>query len=352
MQNDANYAAVGFAPTTSRADSTAPDGALIDRYGRRITYLRLSVTDRCDFRCTYCMPMEMAFLPRAQVLSLEECLAVARVFASLGADKIRLTGGEPLVRRGLAWLAGEIKKIPGINEVALTTNGSQLPRYAGELASAGVRRVNVSLDTLDAERFRAITRTGELGKVIKGIDAARRAGMKVKINTVMMRGVNDEELTALTAFAVDREIDISFIEEMPLGDIGHARAATFLDADTAMARLRAAYTLTKSAHNSGGPARYWAIAGTASKVGFISPHTHNFCESCNRVRVTCTGELYPCLGQNEAIDIKPALRGEAAGDAALRALLIAAMDIKPKGHDFNIFAPDAKVVRFMSATGG
>lgn len=331
---------------------------LIDRYGREISYIRLSVTDRCDFRCQYCMPMSMRFLPKREILSLEELLRVARVFTTLGVSKIRITGGEPLVRRDVVWLCGEIAALPGVREVVMTTNGSQLPKLAPALVAAGVRRINISLDSLDARRFEELTRTGTLAQVRAGIDAALAAGFPggVKLNTVMMRGFNDDELPALADFALSNGMDISFIEEMPLGDIGRWRGDTYYSAADALPALREHFALSESSHSSGGPARYWDVAGRENRIGFITPHSHNFCSTCNRVRITATGELYPCLGQNDASDLKPALRGEHASDGAsddaLRALIMRVMQIKPKGHDFNVYADDAKVVRFMSATGG
>lgn len=341
----------GFAPTTTRADSQHAEGTLIDRWGRHITYLRLSVTDRCDFRCRYCMPMKMQFLPKRMVLSLEECLRVARVFSQLGASKVRITGGEPLVRPNVTWLCEQVAALPGVKEVAITTNGSQLPRLASGLVAAGVRRVNISLDTLDEQRFADLTRTGSLKAVLNGIDAALKAGFPggVKINAVMMRGVNDDEIPALAAFALERGMEISFIEEMPLGDTGFSRADTYYSADDAIARLRESYTLHSSSFDSGGPARYWDVDG-GGRIGFITPHSHNFCASCNRVRVTASGRLYPCLGQNESVDLLDAARQ--SGDGALKTRILEAMDIKPKGHDFDLHEEGAKVVRFMSATGG
>lgn len=327
---------------------------LVDRFGREIRYVRLSVTDRCDFRCRYCMPLKMRFLPKAEVLSLDELLRVARVFAGLGVQKVRITGGEPLVRRDVDWLCGRIAALDGVREVAMTTNGSQLARAAPALVAAGVRRVNVSLDSLDEGRFAELTRTGELARVLAGIEAARTAGFAggVKVNVVMMRGFNDDELGDLAEFALTRGMDVSFIEEMPLGEVGHWRGNTYFGADEAMPALRRRFALTPCDYQTGGPARYWEVAGYANRIGFITPHSHNFCAECNRVRVTATGELYPCLGQNEAVDLKPALRGADAGEAALRRLIMEMMRLKPKGHDFNVFAAEAKVVRFMSATGG
>ena len=325
---------------------------LVDKYGRHITYLRLSITDRCDFRCTYCMAEEMVFLPREQVLSLEECLRVARVFVGLGVTKLRITGGEPLVRKNALWLIQELGKLEGLKELVMTTNGSQLERFAVALKEAGLKRVNVSLDSLDPERFRAMTRVGDVKKVLRGIAAAKAAGLSpVKLNTVMVRGVNDCEFTDLVQFAVDNEHDISFIEEMPLGEVDHARVSTYYSSDDALSELKKRFTLVPSAETSGGPARYWRIPGTRTKVGFISPHSHNFCDSCNRVRVSCKGELFPCLGQNDMLDLMPALR-HSADDEALRQAIVNSMGIKPKGHDFNLFQKKPKIVRFMSTTGG
>jgi cyclic pyranopterin phosphate synthase len=326
---------------------------LVDKYGRRITYLRLSITDRCDFRCTYCMAEEMTFLPREQVLSLEECLRVARVFVDLGVTKVRITGGEPLVRKNALWLMQELGKLPGLKQLVMTTNGSQLERFAAPLKEAGLKRVNVSLDSLQPERFKAMTRVGDINKVLRGISAAKAAGLSpVKLNTVMVRGVNDGEFTDLVQFAVENEHDISFIEEMPLGEVDHSRASTYYSSDDALVELEKRFTLVPSAETTGGPARYWRIPDTRTKVGFISPHSHNFCDSCNRVRVTCKGELFPCLGQNDMLDLMPALRQSPNDDAPLRQTIVDSMGIKPKGHDFNLFQKKPKLVRFMSLTGG
>lgn len=328
----------------------SPSEMLADRWGRRITYIRLSVTDRCDFRCRYCMPLRTQFLPKKMIMSLEECLRVARAFSHLGVRKVRLTGGEPLVRPGVAGLCRQIAALPDVAEVAITTNGSQLPKIARELKDGGVRRVNISLDTLDEEKFRALTRTGDLRAVLRGIDAALSADFPggIKLNAVMMRGVNDRELPQLAAFAFQRGMDISFIEEMPLGDVGYRRGETYYSAEDALAHLRETFALNPSAHDSGGPARYWQAAG-GGKIGFITPHSHNFCASCNRVRITASGRLYPCLGGDEYVDLLDAARHES--DDALAERILSAMHIKPKGHEFNVYA-EAKVVRFMSATGG
>lgn len=328
-----------------------PAEQLIDRFGRRITYLRMSVTDRCDFRCTYCMAEQMEFLPRDAVMRLEECLRIASVFAGLGVRKLRITGGEPLVRKDVLWLLERLGALPGIDNLVITTNGSQLDRYAGDLMRAGVKRINISLDTLDRERFRRITRVGDLNKVLRGIDAAAATGFsRTKLNVVMMRGVNDDEFTDLVRFAVDRELDISFIEEMPLGDI-QGRQQTYISSDSVRAELGQHFELCPTTETTGGPARYWRVAGTATRVGFITPHSHNFCDSCNRVRLTARGELYPCLGDNGAISLLPALR-QGMDDDNLRQLIVDGLGIKPARHDFNRQMEAPEVVRFMSMTGG
>ncbi len=343
----------GFIPPTSPATSKHADGTLVDKYGRHVTYLRLSITDRCDFRCTYCMAEEMTFLPRAQVLTLEECLRIVQTFTALGVTKVRITGGEPLVRHNVLWLLDRIARLQGLRELVLTTNGSQLERHAGALREAGVRRLNISLDTLRPERFREITRIGDLAKVLRGIDAARAVGFgRLKLNTVMMRGRNDDEFIDLVQFAVDKGIDIAFIEEMPLGDIGHGRQDSYFSTEEAIARLQTRFTLLPSTESTGGPARYWRIPGTETRVGFISPHSHNFCDTCNRVRVTAQGELYPCLGNNDAIRLLPLLRAHPSDDAPLRAAIMHTMGIKAKGHDFTEQMNAPQVVRFMSMTGG
>jgi len=331
--------------------STAPQ--LVDKYGRSVSYIRLSVTDRCDFRCSYCMAEEMTFLPREQVLSLEECLLLARTFVGLGVTKIRITGGEPLVRKNILWLLKQLGSLEGLKELVLTTNGSMLEKMAHDIRAAGVKRVNISLDSLNPERFKALTRVGDLSKVLRGIQSAQDAGFAgIKLNCVMLRGVNDDELSDLVQFALDQELDISFIEEMPLGEVDHLRADTYFSQDEALPLLQKRFNLVSSAETTGGPARYWRIPGAKTKVGFISPHSHNFCESCNRVRITCTGELYPCLGQNDAVSLLPVLRAHPEDDAPLRKSIIEAMGIKPKGHDFNVYLPTPKIVRFMSITGG
>jgi len=338
-----------FSPSLT-ATTHAP-GTLVDKYGRRITYLRLSITDRCDFRCTYCMAEEMTFLPRHEVMSLEECLRVATAFAALGVSKLRITGGEPLVRKDAMWLIERLGALPGIDNLVLTTNGSQLDRFAEPLRAAGVKRLNISLDTLRADRFRKITRIGDLGKVLQGIEAAGAAGFRrTKLNAVMMRGINDDEFGDLVQYAIEHELDISFIEEMPLGEI-HGRSGTYISSEETRKRLAQDFELIPSTETSGGPASYWRIPGSETRVGFISPHSHNFCDSCNRVRVTAKGELYPCLGQNDAMHLLPLLRAN-NDDSALRQAIADSMGIKPYGHDFSAQMTAPQVVRFMSMTGG
>lgn len=314
--------------------------------------MRLSVTDRCDFRCTYCMAEKMHFLPRSEILSLEECLLIARVFVSLGVDKIRLTGGEPLVRKDFLWLAGHIREIAGLRELALTSNGSQLSGLAAPLAQAGLDRVNISLDTLEPEIFQNITRTGDLRRVMAGLDAAIRAwgARHIKLNTVLMRGINDHELPALVRFALERGTDISFIEQMPLGETRRSHAESYMSNDEALARLKLLFEMIPSTETTGGPARYWRIAGHESRIGFISPHSHNFCSDCNRMRVTARGELFPCLGKETMVDLLPMAR--AGDEQGLRELILKAAAIKPQGHEFDLSRPSASVVRFMSRTGG
>ncbi len=337
--------------TTHAAQTDAP--RLVDRFARHVTYVRLSVTDRCDFRCVYCMSEDMTFLPKAQVLTLEELLRLGRAFTELGVTKIRLTGGEPLVRNNVMWLVERLGALPGLDELVLTTNGSQLPRLARPLKDAGVRRVNVSLDSLDAERFRRITRTGDLDKVRAGIDAALEAGFeRVKLNSVIMRGRNDDEILDLVAFAVDRGMDVSFIEEMPLGEIDeHDRAEVYMSSDAVRAVIETRWPLVPTTETTGGPSRYWKVPDTGSRVGFISPHSHNFCESCNRVRVTVQGRLLLCLGQEHSMDLRHVMRAHPHDDARLRQAIVDSMAIKPKGHDFDL---NRKVVifRHMSVTGG
>jgi len=326
---------------------------LIDRFGRHVTYARLSVTDRCDFRCVYCMSEDMTFLPRAQVLTLEEIATIARAFTELGVNKLRLTGGEPLVRRNILWLMREIGKLPGLTELVLTTNGSQLDRLAGPLSDAGVKRINVSLDSLDDARFRSITRTGDLSKVLRGIEAARAAGFqRLKLNTVILKHRNEDEILDLVSFVVARGMDISFIEEMPLGLIDdHDRALAYYSSDQVRRDIETRYRLLPTTESTGGPARYYRVADTDSRVGFISPHSHNFCESCNRVRVTVQGRLLLCLGQEHSVDLRHVLRAHPGDDGRLRQAIVDSMAIKPKGHDFDL-GRQVVIMRHMSVTGG
>lgn len=326
---------------------------LIDRFGRKVDYIRLSITDRCDFRCVYCMSEDMQFLPRDEVLTLEECSRLVKVFVSLGVKKVRITGGEPLVRKDALWLFNQIGHLPGLNELVITTNGSQLERQAQALKEAGVRRINISLDSLDAARFREITRVGELDKVLRGIAAAKQAGFeRIKLNTLLMRGINDDEALPLVAFAIEQGIDISFIEEMPLGQVHHTRNSTYISNEDTLKLLRARYDLIGSVESTGGPARYWRVPNTNTKVGFISPHSHNFCESCNRVRITSKGELYLCLGQENKVDLRPLLKEYPYDDKPLKKAIVDSMKMKPKGHDFDIKRTTPAVIRFMSHTGG
>ena len=326
---------------------------LTDQFGRQVDYIRLSITDRCDFRCQYCMAEEMTFLPRDAVLSLEECARLVKVFVQLGVTKVRITGGEPLVRKNALWLFEEIGQLNGLEELVLTTNGSQLSKQAKQLFQAGVKRINISVDSLKPERFKQITRTGDLNKVLAGIDSAIDTGFEgIKLNTVLMRNINDDETSDLVQFAIDKNIDISFIEEMPLGEINHSRESTYVSNADTLKLLQSEYPLLPSTETTGGPARYWRVAGTKTKIGFISPHSHNFCESCNRVRITCQGELYLCLGQEDKIELMPLLRENPDNDSPLIEAIINGMSIKPKGHDFDLKRAAPAVVRFMSHTGG
>jgi GTP 3',8-cyclase len=330
---------------------------MIDPFGRHISYLRVSVTDRCDFRCVYCMAEDMTFLPKADVLSLEELDRVCTAFVRLGVKKLRLTGGEPLVRRNVMSLfrsLGRHLASGALGELTLTTNGSQLARYAEELKSVGVRRVNVSIDTLDAEKFTAITRWGKLDKVLDGVNAAKAAGLAVKINAVAMKGVNEDEFDTLVEWCGKEGHDLVLIEVMPLGELGAgARLEQYLPLSLARARLQRRWTLDETDYQTGGPARYYTVRETGRRLGFITPMTHNFCESCNRVRLTCTGTLYMCLGQEDAADLRAPLRSSAS-DAPLEAAIDAAIARKPKGHDFIIDRRHSRpaVQRHMSVTGG
>ena len=327
--------------------------SLQDGLGRRIEYLRLSVTDRCDFRCVYCMAEDMTFLPRAQILSLEEIERLARLFVSLGVRKIRLTGGEPLVRRGIVDLCARISALPGLRELVMTSNGSQLVKMAEPLAAAGVKRLNISLDSLDAERFKAITRTGDLQQVLDGIEAARAVGFeRIKLNTVVLKGRNHDEVPALTDYALSRGLDITFIEEMPLGEVGRERGEAYCSSDEVRAMLSERYRLLDSTESSGGPARYLRVEGYPdSRIGFISPHSHNFCDTCNRVRLTTEGRLLLCLGHENALDMRRLLRQHPGDDAPVREALERALLYKPARHEFSVDG-EVQVLRFMNATGG
>jgi cyclic pyranopterin phosphate synthase len=329
------------------------DTQLIDGLGRRIDYLRMSVTDRCDFRCVYCMAEDMIFLPRQQVLTLEEIQRLAALFVSQGVKKIRLTGGEPLVRRGIVELCEGISALHGLRELVMTTNGSQLVKLARPLADAGVKRLNISLDSLDPAKFKAITRTGELQQVLDGIDAACEAGFeRIKLNVVVMKGRNRDEVPALVDYALQRDLDITFIEEMPLGNVGRSRGESFCSSAEVREVISQCYQLLDSAESSGGPARYVRVDGYhESRIGFISPHSHNFCASCNRVRMTAEGRLLLCLGQENSIDMRALVRRHPTIDAPLLVALRKSLQSKPAHHDFSSDG-EVQIVRFMNATGG
>jgi GTP 3',8-cyclase len=329
---------------------------LIDPFGRHVNYLRVSVTDRCDFRCTYCMAEHMTFLPKRDLLSLEELDRLCSAFVRKGVRKLRITGGEPLVRKNIMWLFRALArhlKSGQLDELTLTTNGSQLPKFAAELKDAGVRRINVSLDTLDAGRFKAITRWGDLAQVMAGLDAAERAGLGIKLNTVALKGVNEGEIDDLIRFAHTRGFDLTLIETMPMGEIDGDRTEQYLPLSLVRARLMQQWTLEDIPFRTGGPARYVRVKETGGRLGFITPMTHNFCESCNRVRLTCTGTLYMCLGQNDAADLRTPLRAS-ADEALLGRAIDEAISRKPKGHDFVIDRRTRQpaVARHMSVTGG
>ncbi len=351
-------------PQLIRATPPAPAGSgdiaarapLIDPFARKISYLRVSVTDRCDFRCVYCMSEDMTFLPKRDLLTLEELDRVCSAFVSRGVRKLRITGGEPLVRRDIMSLFRSLSRhleTGALDELTVTTNGSQLARYAKELAACGVKRINVSLDTLKPDLFRTITRWGDLGQVLTGIEAAQAAGLRVKINAVALKGVNEDEIPDLVEWAHRGDMDITLIEVMPLGEIEPSRLDQFLPLSLVRARLAERFQMGELDEASGGPARYWRIAETGGKLGFITPMTHNFCESCNRVRLTCTGTLYMCLGQEDAADLRAPLRTSEA-DELLHAAIDEAITRKPRGHDFVIDRRrrGPAVGRHMSVTGG
>jgi cyclic pyranopterin phosphate synthase len=335
--------------------TTAPAPAMIDPFGRRITYLRVSVTDRCDLRCFYCMSEDMTFLPKANLLTLDELDRLCSVFITKGVRKLRLTGGEPLVRRNIMSLFKSLSRhldSGALNELTLTTNGSQLARFAGELAACGVKRINVSLDTLEPDKFRAITRWGDINKVLDGIEAARAAGLKVKLNTVALKGMNEDEIPSLMEWAHARGMDLTLIEVMPMGDIA-GRLDQYVPLSLVRARLAKQFTLTDLDETTGGPARYVRISETGGKLGFITPMTHNFCEACNRVRITCTGTIHTCLGHDDAADLRAPLRASTGNDL-ISAAIDAAISLKPKGHDFVIDRRHNRpsVNRHMNVTGG
>ncbi|MEM6595205.1 MAG: GTP 3',8-cyclase MoaA [Pseudomonadota bacterium] len=330
---------------------------LIDPFHRAITYLRLSVTDRCDFRCVYCMSENMTFLPKKELLSLEELDRLCSSFISLGIEKLRITGGEPLVRRGIMTFFDAMSRhleTGALKELTLTTNGSQLERFAEDLFAAGVRRVNISLDTLNEAKFAEITRWGRLPQVLRGVDAALKAGLKVKINAVALKDFNEDELFDLTAWCAEMGMDLTFIEVMPMGDIGNEnRIGQYWSLQDLRARIAERYTITDLSERTGGPARYMRLEETGQKIGLITPLTHNFCESCNRVRVTCTGEIYTCLGQEGKSDLRAPLRAS-EGNHLLEEAIHAAIGLKPKGHDFDYSRQElgGQMSRHMSHTGG
>ena len=336
---------------------THPDSpsspVLEDRFGRTIDYVRLSVTDRCDFRCVYCMAEDMTFVPRAQVLTLEEMGRLARVLVALGVKRIRLTGGEPLVRKDVAHLVRDIGAIAGLRELNLTTNGSRLDRFADELKAGGLDRINISLDSLNPDRFRELSRTGDLAQVLRGIDAARQAGFqRIKLNSVILRGRNHDEVPALVDFALEKGLDIAFIEEMPLGQITeHDRGLEFVSSEELRDDLSKRLNLVPLAEKTGGPSRYWQVPGSDSRIGFISPHSQNFCHLCNRVRITAEGRMLLCLGHEHSVDLRAVLRAHPDDDTPLRNAIVDAMAIKPERHDFTL-GPGEQLVRFMNMTGG
>ena len=326
---------------------------LIDNFGRTVDYVRLSITDRCDFRCVYCMAEEMVFLPKEQILSLEEIYTLARTFVELGVTKLRITGGEPLVRKGALELLTRIGKLQGLRELVLTTNGSQLALHAHSLYEANVKRINISLDSLNPAKFKQLTRTGNLAQVLNGIAVAKTfAFNQIKLNAVILKGTNDDEVGDLVQFAVDNQLDIAFIEEMPLGIVdSRNRAEAFYSSSAIQEDLAARFTLIASSLTTGGPAKYWQIANTSTRVGFISPHSHNFCANCNRVRLTVEGQLLLCLGNEHAVDLKAVMRANPDDSDLLKQTIIAAMQIKPERHEFNLQEKPI-ILRYMNMTGG
>ena len=326
---------------------------LIDQFNRTINYIRISVTDRCDFRCIYCMAEKMEFLPKTQLLSLEEIDRIASIFISLGVEKIRITGGEPLVRKNIDSLFSSLSKNKGLKELTLTTNASQLKKKALMLKSSGVKRINISLDSLNPLTFKKMTRTGVLEDVLKGIEHAVEVGFeKIKLNTVLMKGINDHELFELIDYAIKHGLDISFIEEMPLGSTDFERKVTAVSNNDVLEKIKDKYSVKSISLSTGGPAKYWQVEGSNTRVGLISPHSHNFCEDCNRVRISCKGELFLCLGQEEKIELMPLLRNHLHDDQPIKDAIINSMKIKPLSHEFNLNQSKPAIVRFMSHTGG
>ncbi len=341
---------------SATVDENNSQSPIIDPFGRHITYLRVSVTDRCDFRCVYCMSENMTFLPKKDLLSLEELDRLCTAFINKGVKRLRLTGGEPLVRKNIMWLIKSLSRhldSGALNEMTLTTNGSQLSRFAEELYACGVRRINLSIDTLKPDKFKAITRWGDIEQVMEGLNAAQKAGLKIKLNTVALKGINDDEIDDLIKFAHGRGADLTFIETMPMGDIDGDRTDRYLPLSTLRKQISERWTLKDIPYRTGGPAQYVEIGETGGKVGFITPMSHNFCESCNRVRVTCTGIMYMCLGQDDAADLRAPLRAQ-DNDAAISKAIDEAIARKPKGHDFIIDRENNRpaVSRHMSVTGG
>ena len=326
---------------------------LTDQFNRTINYIRISVTDRCDFRCIYCMAEKMEFLPKTQLLSLEEIDRIASIFISLGVEKIRITGGEPLVRKNIDSLFSSLSKNKGLKELTLTTNASQLKKKALMLKSSGVKRINISLDSLDPLTFKKMTRTGVLEDVLKGIEHAVEVGFeKIKLNTVLMKGINDHELFELIDYAIKHGLDISFIEEMPLGSTDFERKVTAVSNNDVLEKIKDKYSVKSISLSTGGPAKYWQVEGSNTRVGLISPHSHNFCDDCNRVRISCKGELFLCLGQEEKIELMPLLRNHLHDDQPIKDAIINSMKIKPLSHEFNLNQSKPAIVRFMSHTGG
>ena len=326
---------------------------LTDQFNRKINYIRISVTDRCDFRCIYCMSEQMKFLPKKELLTLEEINRIASIFISMGVEKIRITGGEPLVRKNIDTLFNNLSKNKDLKELTLTTNASQLMKKAEMLKASGIERINISLDSLNPLNFKKMTRTGDLSNVLDGIEHAINIGLKqIKLNTVIMRGINDHEIFDLVEFAIKKNIDISFIEEMPLGDTAFSRKSTFTSNDEVLKKIKTNYLIDKIDYRTGGPAEYWQILSTKSRIGLISPHSHNFCEECNRVRISCKGELFLCLGQDDKIELMPLLRKYPYNDQPIKDAILNSMKIKPKSHEFNLEQNKPAVVRFMSHTGG